>query len=627
MLSNNTRVGRNVSREHGPKVETSQASDGELRLQAPTFGEKPRHSSAGGGRWLRRRRVPAMTAGGQLRLSVARTPVSTRFPPRADTVGPLQLPNETAHAIDPRGDPRLPTPPTEEEKYSYLRGGQKRGVLVFQLLAFAGVAVSLYGFATSSYWTLIFLIPLAVMVVEEVLSFYTSTFRTQVTLADHLATVELWSPARFPAVDIFLPTAGEALDVLNNTMHYIERLDWPGELRVYVLDDAARPEVHQLAERYGNDYIARPGSEFKKAGNLRYGSERSSGEFIVIFDADFVPRTDFLTELMPYFDVATVGIVQSPQYFDTSKSMNWVQRSAGATQELFYRWIQPSRDHHGAAICCGTSAIYRRSAMDAIGGFPRVGHSEDIYTGLELTKIGYRTQYVPVIVSKGVCPDNVDLYIAQQYRWCEGTITMFATSDFHTDESLPLRTRLGFWAGFLYYTSTAMYGFIAPLPAIIMTWFFPRWIRADEILWLSGVMLLWLVVYPVFMRGKWRVEVLRVQVVYGFAHALNIWHMITKHLASWHITGSSKTPPVAVSVRRLYTWYLGLGQILLIVGLLIRTLQYGVGAFWGMIAFSLVNLYIFLPLAWWGLRHRRASGPAFVGTGEETILTKLEANA
>lgn len=524
-----------------------------------------------------------------------------------------------------RTDPsRLPSPPTDEEKYSYLKGGQKRGVLVFQLLAFAGVVVSLAGFATASYWTFIFLVPLVVMVVEQLLSFYTSTFRTQVTLADHLATVELWSPARYPSVDIFLPTAGEALEVLNNTMTHIHRLDWSGELRVYVLDDAARPEVRELAGRWGNEYIARPGSEFKKAGNLRYGSERSNGEFIVIFDADFVPRTDFLMELMPYFDVETVGLVQSPQFFDTTRHQNWIERSAGATQELFYRWIQPSRDHYGAAICCGTSAIYRRAAMDAIGGFPRVGHSEDIYTGLELTKIGYRTQYVSVIVSKGVCPDSVDLYIAQQYRWCEGTITMFSSRDFHTDENLALRTRLSFWSGFLYYTGTAMYGFIAPLPAIIMTWFFPHWIKPLQIFWLAGVMALWLVIYPVVMRGKWRVEVLRVQVVYGFAHALNIWHMATRHVAGWHITGSSAPPPVATSVRRLYTWYLGLGQIVLVLGLILRTWQYGFDTFWGMLIFSTVNLYIFLPLAWWGLRHRALSGPAFIGTGEEIAMIRGE---
>ena len=121
---------------------------------------------------------------------------------------------------------------------------------------------------------------------------------------------------------------------------------------------------------------------------------------------DFVPRQDFLKELLPYFDSPNVGIVQSPQYFDTSASMNWIERTAGATQEFFYRFIQPSRDKHSAAVCVGSSAVYRRSALEMVGGFPEIDHSEDIYTGFLLGQIGYVTKYVPTVVSKGVCPDN-----------------------------------------------------------------------------------------------------------------------------------------------------------------------------------------------------------------------------
>ena len=110
----------------------------------------------------------------------------------------------------------------------------------------------------------------------------------------------------------------------------------------------------------------------KKAGNLKYGFEHSDGDLIVIFDADFCPRHDFITELAPYFDeYPDVGIVQSPQFFDTHKGMSWLQRCAGTVQESFYRWAQVSRDKLGAPICVGTCAVYRRAASTAPAASPR----------------------------------------------------------------------------------------------------------------------------------------------------------------------------------------------------------------------------------------------------------------
>jgi cellulose synthase/poly-beta-1,6-N-acetylglucosamine synthase-like glycosyltransferase len=294
---------------------------------------------------------------------------------------------------------RYPKPPSDAEKYGYLQGGQRRWVLVLQYVAFLAVVISFAGFTTSSYWTLIFSIPLVLFAIEQTLALYTSTRRRRVDLGSHRYTVENWTPRWYPSVDVFVPTAGEELDLLDNTMRYVSLLEWPGELRVSILDDSGRVSVRDLAADYGFSYLARPGSEYKKAGNLRYGAERTDGEIIAIFDADFVPRPDFLLELVPYLDDPDVGIVQSPQFFDTAKLMNWLQRCTGATQELFYRFIQPSRDALGAAVCVGTSALYRRTALDAIGGFPKIAQSEDIYTGLWLNDAGFSTRYVPVTVS------------------------------------------------------------------------------------------------------------------------------------------------------------------------------------------------------------------------------------
>ena len=83
-----------------------------------------------------------------------------------------------------------------------------------------------------------------------------------------------------------------------------------------MLGDSADPGIAALAASYGFSYCSRPDrGRFKKAGNLQYGFQRTTGEYILILDADFAPRSDLLAELLPYFADSRVGIVQSPQFF------------------------------------------------------------------------------------------------------------------------------------------------------------------------------------------------------------------------------------------------------------------------------------------------------------------------
>src|SRR5690625_7697457 len=84
-----------------------------------------------------------------------------------------------------------------------------------------------------------------------------------------------------------------------------------------------------------------------------------------------------------------VGIIQTPQFYPITKGLGWIERTAAATQEMFYRFVQPSRYRVEATICCGTSAIYRRAALAAMGGFPLIWLSEDLFTCFELFMYDY----------------------------------------------------------------------------------------------------------------------------------------------------------------------------------------------------------------------------------------------
>lgn len=186
-----------------------------------------------------------------------------------------------------------------------------------------------------------------------------------------------------PSVDVFLPVCLEPMEILENTWKYVQQLEYPGRLQVHVLDDGNKEEVRLLAARHGFNYIVRDDRpRLKKAGNLRWAFARTTSDYFTIFDADFCPRADFLLEVIPeHMADPKTALVQTPQYFRILKEQTWVEKGAGATQELFYRVVQVNRNRWGASICVGSNAVYRRTAFEEVGGTAEIGFSEDVHSG------------------------------------------------------------------------------------------------------------------------------------------------------------------------------------------------------------------------------------------------------
>lgn len=208
-------------------------------------------------------------------------------------------------------------------------------MLIATSLAFVFTAATMFTFAlrTPALWA--FLAVLGLNVVALALSSVNSLRQRRLTRQSHEVLVRAWRPAALPGVDLYLPTCGEPPAVLDNAYRAVAAVDWPADaLTVWVLDDADRPEVAALAARHGYRYVVRPDrGHLKKAGNLNHALTLSSGEFIAILDADFAPRPDFLRHLVPYLSDPAVGIVQSPQCFDTDGTMSCIQRAGRAYRE------------------------------------------------------------------------------------------------------------------------------------------------------------------------------------------------------------------------------------------------------------------------------------------------------
>ena len=493
-------------------------------------------------------------------------------------------------------DLRLPSPPDDEELYWYF-GPQRRWVLLCATLSYAGATATLGLFALSKPLLWPFLLLTLLNAATWLLSLADGQRARRYTRDSHDLLLRAWDPARHPSVDLLLPTAGEPLAVLDNAYRHTAAVHWPGELTVLVLDDADRPEVRRLAESYGFRYHARPDrGRFKKAGNLNHGLAAGEGEIVAVLDADFCPRPDFLHHLVPYLDNPGVGIVQSPQCFDTDADMSWLERAAGATQEIFYRWIQPSRDAQDGTVCCGTNALYRRAALQRIGGFAEIDHSEDLYTGLALAHAGWSTRYVPALVAKGMSPTGLPAFISQQYRWCLGSLALVRDPDFRKGP-LSRSARLCFWNGILGYLTSAVNVFAVPLPALIMLFFAPGEIRPWQVLPFLPPIWVALVLLPAMSRTRWRFEVTRVQLLGGLCHVVAIGHALRRRSADWVPTGAvSGGTSLARSVARIGVGWLGLVVLAGSAGLVRAALEYGWRPFWALAALLGLTAYTMIPL-------------------------------
>lgn len=232
--------------------------------------------------------------------------------------------------------------------------------------------------------------------------------------------------AELPTVDVFIPTYNEPLDVLERTIVGALSLDYPADkLKVYVLDDQRRDWLKRFCEEKKAIHVTRGDNSHAKAGNMNNGLKVSSGEFVAVFDADFVPYRHFLRRTLPFFSDESIGIVQTPQHFfnvDPVQSNLGLENIWPDEQRLFFDEIAPSRDTWDVSFCCGSCSIARRKAVDAIGGFPTESITEDLLTTLSMLNRGYKTRYLNERLSMGLAAENLTGYFVQRERWCQGGI-------------------------------------------------------------------------------------------------------------------------------------------------------------------------------------------------------------
>jgi cellulose synthase (UDP-forming) len=463
------------------------------------------------------------------KLRVAPAPKDSAAKPGSAAVG---LPAETV----------LPVPPHDDEKFRYVR--RNAWILtVFSVASFPLLLFSQIRLMLQYHWFLVYSPCVVLAALFLALPLLTDGMSRPFSFADHKRLVDNWRPTKYPSVDVFLPVCGEPVDILRNTWKYVAEMSeyYQGTVTAYVLDDSHSPELKAMAREFGFAYATRPNRGwFKKSGNLWFGFQVSYGDYILLLDADFAPRRDLLNESLPYMDAyPDTGIVQTPQFFRITDNQTWVERGAGAVQELFYRSIQTARARKGGSICVGSCAVYRRAALQDNLGMTLAEHSEDVLTGFDLNKMGWKLNYIPVALSTGNCPDNVLAFLNQQYRWCSGTVGLLFGKRFW-GAKLPFYTRMCYISGLIYYIYTALFTFVVPALTIAILWFLPNVLLFKNMIFMVPVLLYGAVIIPSWHHAPYRLESWAVRVIAGWAHFFAYWDAVRGKRMGWKPSGGDK---------------------------------------------------------------------------------------
>jgi cellulose synthase/poly-beta-1,6-N-acetylglucosamine synthase-like glycosyltransferase len=280
-------------------------------------------------------------------------------------------------------------------------------------------------------WTWLFLITETMACLTSISMLgWMSRWRNRSAEADRAAQ----SPILAAPVDVLIATYNEPYDILERTIVAATRIIHDN-LRVWVLDDGARPWVKQLADELGAYYVARRDNTHAKAGNINNGlahalSTGRKPEFVLLLDADFTVSRWFLRRTLGLFEAHDVAIVQTPQHFYNADPIQAGLLCAEIwpdEQRFFFDSLMESRDAWGAAFCCGTSAVIRVKALVDIGGMATETVTEDMLTTFKLKEHGYRTIFLNEQLSMGLAPEGLQEYIKQRSRWCLGGIQQLYT--------------------------------------------------------------------------------------------------------------------------------------------------------------------------------------------------------
>jgi cellulose synthase/poly-beta-1,6-N-acetylglucosamine synthase-like glycosyltransferase len=235
---------------------------------------------------------------------------------------------------------------------------------------------------------------------------------------------------RLPRVTIQLPIFNE-MYVTERLIDAVARMDYPRDLlEVQVLDDStdetqgiarACVERHRLG---GLDiaYVHRTNRKGFKAGALEHGLTLAKGEFVAVFDADFIPEADFLQRTIHFFTDDGIGMVQT-RWGHLNRAYSALTEAQAILLDGHFVIEHTARNRSGRFFNFnGTAGIWRREAIADGGGWQHDTLTEDLDLSYRAQMAGWRFVYLPNLVTPAEVPVEMNAFKSQQHRWAKGSI-------------------------------------------------------------------------------------------------------------------------------------------------------------------------------------------------------------
>lgn len=231
-----------------------------------------------------------------------------------------------------------------------------------------------------------------------------------------------------PFISVQIPTYNDPIAV--RCVEHCLAFDYPKEkYEIIIADDSTNQETQeklkQLAGKHPGfvKYVHRNHREGFKAGALQDAMQITKGEILVLFDADWKPKKDFLKRVIEPFSDPKVALVQTRQGF-YNKDYNLITRFASYLLMVYHTIIMPINNKINCVFFCGTGGALRRSAFEKVGGWNTKSVTEDADLSFHLLTNGYTTVYLDY-ENQSEVPETFESFLKQQMRWCYGNVRVF----------------------------------------------------------------------------------------------------------------------------------------------------------------------------------------------------------
>ncbi len=316
------------------------------------------------------------------------------------------------------------------------------------------------------------------------------------------------------SVAIFTTSSpGEPLSMFDKTLEACAQLTYPHT--TYLLDDTQDPRFKKVAEKHGAVWLELVGLPGAKAGKINAALKLTDETFILVLDPDHIPFPNFLENTLGYFSDEQIGFVQVSQaYYNQYRS----RTALGAAQQTytFYGATLMSMFGYGCSVAIGANCTFRRKALESINGHG-IGLAEDLVTAIRLHAAGWKSIYNPVVISRGLVPEDFGSFCKQQLKWSRGVHEVLFS------EFPRLYKTLSFWQRISYLTIGTYY--LAGLSAFFY-FFIPY-------------LFFWTGIMPASMHfSEFLIEIIPVGIIsIAFYLFMQKWLCHPKHERGLHIKG------------------------------------------------------------------------------------------